>query len=91
MHLESTVSLTTLDFEQEVAIDRASGESQNQFSSNPGMTRLEQDRHQEKENIKKMGALLETIEVFQLRREKILQIHMVRRILYFKIRIQATN
>ena len=66
-HALGKYSITpTLDFEQEVAIDRASGESQNQFSSNPGMTRLEQDRHQEKENIKKWGALLETIEGFSI-------------------------
>ncbi len=66
-HALGKYSITpTLDFEQETAIDRASGERPNQSSSTSGMTRLEQDRHQEKENIKKWGALLESIEGFSL-------------------------
>jgi DNA mismatch repair protein MutL len=69
-HALGKYSITpSLDFEQETAIDRASGERPNQFSSASGMTRLEQDRNQEKENIKKWGALLESIEGFSLEKE----------------------
>ncbi|MEP6646966.1 MAG: DNA mismatch repair endonuclease MutL [Saprospiraceae bacterium] len=66
-HALGKYSITpSLDFEQEVAIDRASGERSNLSSSNAGMTRMEQDRYQEKENIKKWGALLESIEGFSI-------------------------
>ncbi len=66
-HALGKYSITpSLDFEQETAIDRASVDKQNQFSSTSGMTRQEQDRNQEKENIKKWGALLESIEGFSL-------------------------
>jgi DNA mismatch repair protein MutL len=66
-HALGKYSITpSLDFEQETAIDRASGERPNQSPATMGMSRVEQDRHQEKENIKKWGALLESIEGFSL-------------------------
>ncbi len=66
-HALGKYSITpSLDFEQETAIDRASGERANQNSSTAGMSRLEQDRYHEKENIKKWGALLESIEGFSI-------------------------
>jgi DNA mismatch repair protein MutL len=66
-HALGKYSITpTLDFEQEVAIDRLPVETQISFHQRPWMTRLEQDRHQEKENIKKWGALLESIEGFSI-------------------------
>ncbi len=58
----------TLDFEQEGAIDRASGEQANPSFPSSGMSSFEKDRQQEKENIKKWGALLESIEGFSLDR-----------------------
>ena len=66
-HALGKYSITpSLDFEQEVGINRASGEVAGIHSSAPGMTGFERDRHQEKENIKKWGALLESIEGFSL-------------------------
>ena len=65
-HALGKYSITpTLDFEQEVAIDRASG-GQNQNSNSPAVSSSEKDRQQEKENIKKWGALLESIEGFSI-------------------------
>jgi len=70
-HALGKYSITpSLDFEQEPAIDRASGERPNVSSSTSGMTRLEQDRYHEKENIKKWGALLESIEGFSIEHDE---------------------
>ncbi|MDQ3016741.1 MAG: DNA mismatch repair endonuclease MutL [Bacteroidota bacterium] len=70
-HALGKYSITpSLDFEQEVAIDRASGEQRNQNDFSGGMSSFEKDRHQEKENIKKWGALLESIEGFSLQKEE---------------------
>ncbi|HUR30761.1 MAG TPA: hypothetical protein VMZ69_04975, partial [Saprospiraceae bacterium] len=66
-HALGKYSITpTLDFEQEIGIDRASGERFNQNSNSPAISSVEKDRQQEKENIKKWGALLESIEGFSL-------------------------
>jgi len=66
-HALGKYSITpSLDFEQEVAIDRASGDHYQQASGSSGMTGFEKDKHQEKENIKKWEALLESIEGFSL-------------------------
>jgi DNA mismatch repair protein MutL len=66
-HALGKYSITpTLDFEQEVAIDRASGDHYQQASGAPGLSGFEKDRHQEKENIKKWEALLESIEGFSI-------------------------
>jgi DNA mismatch repair protein MutL len=66
-HALGKYSITpSLDFEQEQAIDRASGDHYQQASGGPGMTGVEKDRHQEKENIKKWAALLESIEGFSI-------------------------
>lgn len=66
-HALGKYSITpTLDFEQEVGIDRASGENSNRFGNGPQVSSAEKDRQQEKENIKKWGALLESIEGFSL-------------------------
>jgi DNA mismatch repair protein MutL len=65
-HALGKYSITpSLDFNQEVGIDRASGESSSNASM-PGMSSFEKNRQQEKENIKKWGALLESIEGFSL-------------------------
>ncbi len=66
-HALGKYSITpSLDFEQEIGIDRASGERENQSSPSFGMSPFERDRQQEKDNIKKWGALLESIEGFSL-------------------------
>lgn len=67
-HALGKYSITpSLDFEQEGAIDRASGESSSGTSFPIGQGQ-ERDVHQEKENIRKWGALLESIEGFSLTR-----------------------
>ncbi len=60
----------SLDFEQEVAIERASGSQSGQQQFSGGMSSFEKDRHQEKENIKKWGALLESIDGFSLHKDE---------------------
>ncbi|MEO5905529.1 MAG: DNA mismatch repair endonuclease MutL [Saprospiraceae bacterium] len=66
-HALGKYSITpSLDFEQETGIERASGDQANHSSFPKGLTSFEKDRHQEKENIKKWGALLESIEGFSL-------------------------
>ena len=70
-HALGKYSITpTLDFEQEVAIDRASQTVQQHSQNNAGISGFEKDRHQEKENIKKWSALLETIEGFSIHHEE---------------------
>jgi DNA mismatch repair protein MutL len=65
-HALGKYSITpTLDFEQEVAIDRASQTVQ-QHSHGMPMSGYEKDRHQEKENIKKWETLLQSIEGFSI-------------------------
>src|SRR5688572_1779591 len=66
-HALGKYSITpSLDFEQEVGIDRASGENATRSGNGPQISSAEKDRQQEKENIKKWGALLESIEGFSL-------------------------
>lgn len=66
-HALGKYSITpTLDFEQEGVIDRAAGDHHQATSFQHGMTSFEKDQHQEKENIKKWGALLESIEGFSI-------------------------
>ena len=68
-HALGKYSITpSLDFEQEVGFDRASGESAQKVSS--GISAADKDKQQEKENIKKWGALLESIEGFSLDRSE---------------------
>jgi DNA mismatch repair protein MutL len=70
-HALGKYSITpSLDFEQEMAIDRASGEGPSRVSPTSGMSGFERDRHQEKENIKKWGALLESIEGFSIEKNE---------------------
>ncbi len=70
-HALGKYSITpSLDFEQEVGIDRASGESTQQNSGPSGLSGFEKDRHQEKENIKKWEALLESIEGFSIHKSE---------------------
>lgn len=66
-HALGKYSITpSLDFEQEGAINRSSETSQMHSGFPSGMSTMERDRHQEKENIKKWGALLESIEGFSI-------------------------
>lgn len=66
-HALGKYSITpSLDFEQEVAIDRASGESTQKTLGGFGVSGFEKDRRQEKENIKKWEALLESIDGFSI-------------------------
>jgi DNA mismatch repair protein MutL len=66
-HALGKYSITpTLDFEQEVAIDRASGEVTQKTLGGFGVSGIEKDRRQEKENIKKWEALLESIDGFSI-------------------------
>ena len=68
-HALGKYSITpTLDFEQETAFDRASGERSNQTFSLSGISSAEKDKQQEKENIRKWETLLESIEGFSLDR-----------------------
>jgi DNA mismatch repair protein MutL len=66
-HALGKYSITpSLDFEQEVAINRSTGDAPARTAFSSGMSGPERDRHQEKENIKKWGALLESIEGFSI-------------------------
>jgi DNA mismatch repair protein MutL len=66
-HALGKYSITpSLDFEQEGAISRPSGDAPSGSSHSSGMSGMERDRFQEKENIKKWGALLESIEGFSI-------------------------
>ena len=71
-HALGKYSITpTLDFEQEGALDRASGEMSNQSFSSSGISSFEKDRQQEKDNIKKWGTLLESIEGFTIEKGEV--------------------
>lgn len=66
-HALGKYSITpSLDFEQEVGIDRASGEKSNTSFASTGITQAEKNRELEKENIRKWETLLESIEGFTL-------------------------
>ncbi len=66
-HALGKYSITpSLDFEQEVGISRATSDAPANHSFSSGMSGHERDRHQEKENIKKWGALLNSIEGFSI-------------------------
>lgn len=66
-HALGKYSITpSLDFEQEVGIDRAAGESAQKTLGGFGVSGFEKDRRQEKENIKKWEALLESIDGFSI-------------------------
>ena len=70
-HALGKYSITpSLDFEQEVALNRSVENAGGPSSPHSGMSNLERDRHQEKENIKKWGALLESIEGFSIERSE---------------------
>lgn len=70
-HALGKYSITpSLDFEQEVGINRSTGDAPARTSFNQGMSGMERDRHQEKENIKKWGALLESIEGFSIEKSE---------------------
>jgi len=66
-HALGKYSITpSLDFEQEGVIDRAASEGQQKTLGGFGVSGFEKDRHQEKENIKKWEALLESIDGFSI-------------------------
>jgi DNA mismatch repair protein MutL len=66
-HALGKYSITpSLDFEQETAIDRSSGIPSSQGQSGTGNYGPSRDVHQERENIKKWGALLQSIEGFSI-------------------------
>jgi DNA mismatch repair protein MutL len=66
-HALGKYSITpSLDFEQEVALNPSTEASSSQSGPTSRMSNVERDRHQEKENIKKWGALLESIEGFSI-------------------------
>jgi DNA mismatch repair protein MutL len=66
-HALGKYSITpSLDFEQETALNRASGDSSRAASGHSEMSGPEKDRHQEKENIKKWETLLQSIEGFSI-------------------------
>jgi DNA mismatch repair protein MutL len=70
-HALGKYSITpSLDFEQEVGINRSTTDAPVRTTFNPGMSGMERDRHQEKENIKKWGALLESIEGFSIEKSE---------------------
>jgi len=70
-HALGKYSITpSLDFEQEVGINRSTGDAPARTSFNQGMSGMERDRHQEKENIRKWGALLESIEGFSIEKSE---------------------
>lgn len=70
-HALGKYSITpSLDFEQEVGINRSTGDAPSRSSFSNGMSGLERDRHQEKENIRKWGALLESIEGFSIEKSE---------------------
>lgn len=66
-HALGKYSITpSLDFDQEVGLNRATGDSPTRTEPQGSNHHIERDRHQEKENIKKWGALLESIEGFSI-------------------------
>ena len=70
-HALGKYSITpSLDFDQEVAINRSSENTDTGIGSSSGMSNTERDRHQEKENIRKWGALLESIEGFSIEKSE---------------------
>jgi DNA mismatch repair protein MutL len=70
-HALGKYSITpSLDFEQENAIDRASGDATGQTNYPSGLTSVEKDIHQEKENIRKWNTLLQTIEGFSIEKNE---------------------
>lgn len=70
-HALGKYSITpSLDFEQEVGINRSTGDAPARTAFNAGMSGMERDRHQEKENIRKWGALLESIEGFSIEKSE---------------------
>ena len=70
-HALGKYSITpSLDFEQEVGINRSTGDAPARTSFHSGMSGMERDRHQEKENIRKWGALLESIEGFSIEKSE---------------------
>jgi len=70
-HALGKYSITpSLDFEQEIGINRSTTDAPAHTSFNSGMSGMERDRHQEKENIKKWGALLESIEGFSIEKSE---------------------
>lgn len=58
--------MPSLDFEQEVGLNRTSGEGFKNESAASGFSPQQRDLHQERQNIKKWGALLESIEGFSI-------------------------
>jgi DNA mismatch repair protein MutL len=70
-HALGKYSITpSLDFEQEVGINRSTSDAPVSHSFAGGMSGHERDRHQEKENIKKWGALLQSIEGFSIEKSE---------------------
>lgn len=70
-HALGKYSITpSIDFEQEVAIERASGDGAKSTTSGAGLSSFEKDRHIEKENIKKWGALVDSIEGFSIQKDE---------------------
>ncbi len=66
-HALGKYSITpSLDFEQETGIERASTDGGVHSTFPREWSTLEKDRHQEKENIKKWGTLLQSIEGFSI-------------------------
>lgn len=66
-HALGKYSITpSLDFDQETAINRSTEDAAVSHSSHHSMSGMERDRFQEKENIKKWGALLQSIEGFSI-------------------------
>lgn len=57
--------MPSLDFDQEVGLNRTSGDAAKRDPSS-GFSAQQRDQHQEKENIKKWGALLQSIEGFSI-------------------------
>lgn len=58
--------MPSLDFEQEVGLNRTSGEAPKNETAASGFSPQQRDLHQERQNIKKWGALLESIEGFSI-------------------------
>ncbi|MDZ4749740.1 MAG: DNA mismatch repair endonuclease MutL [Saprospiraceae bacterium] len=70
-HALGKYSITpSIDFEQEVGINRSTGDAPARTVFNSGMSGMERDRHQEKENIKKWGTLLQSIEGFSIEKSE---------------------
>ncbi len=58
--------MPSLDFDQEVGLNRSTSDSSKRESGDIGFSSHQRDQHQEKENIKKWGALLQSIEGFSI-------------------------